>query len=132
MRQVDGKAGRLVDVGQGWSLIGIMMAVRLVTSPTCSLVVGPGAQARMCRRREDVLRLLSASSTGARREGCLTGPEARSRQAREDRFCRYRRYWQRDKTPSEFRDANASISGGSDVVNLADPEVSMGVTGSGA
>lgn len=51
------KVGRLVDVGRGWSLIGIMMAVRLVTSPTCSLVVGPGAQARMCRRREDVLRL---------------------------------------------------------------------------
>jgi hypothetical protein len=62
------KVGRLVDVGQGWSLIGIMMAVRLVTSPTCSLVVGPGAQARMCRRREDALRLLSASSTAARHE----------------------------------------------------------------
>ncbi len=74
LRQVDGQGpdGSMWS-SSGWSLIGIMMAVRLVTSPTCSLVVGPGAQARMCHRREEsfgLCRLLGRSCTARRN---LTG-----------------------------------------------------------
>ena len=69
MRQVDGQGpDGAVWSGSGWSLIGIMMAVRLVTSPTCSLVVAPGAQARMCRRREESFGLVHSTGLHGREE----------------------------------------------------------------
>lgn len=69
MRQVDGQGpdGSMWS-GSGWSLIGIMMAVRLVTSPTCSLVVGPDALARRCRLGEVALRRVHSTGLHGREE----------------------------------------------------------------
>jgi hypothetical protein len=62
-------AGRLDVIGFRLEPDRIMMAVRLGrASPTCSLVVGPGAQARMCRRREKSFGLVHSTGLHDREE----------------------------------------------------------------